>query len=124
MMVSAGIAADGVDGYATRWKRQTSIGLRDLLREESSDSSRYELIMENATTTDAIRRVVRRLNPDLLIVGTRGRGRWRRALLASVASRILSSAKSDVLVVPDHPARAKWRNARSERLALDVIPGA
>jgi nucleotide-binding universal stress UspA family protein len=122
-MVSAGIAGDVVDEYSTSWKQKTSTKLRDLLRKVSDDFSRYELIMENATTTDAIRRVVVRLNPDLLILGTRGRGRWRRALLGSVASQMLSSARSDVLVVPDHPIRARWRNARADRLALDVIPG-
>jgi nucleotide-binding universal stress UspA family protein len=99
-----------------------AIGLRDLLHVASGDPSRYELVIENAATTDAIQRVVGRLNPDLLVLGTRGRGRWRRALLGSVASRILASAKSDVLVVPGD-LRASWRNARDERLALDVVPG-
>jgi universal stress protein E len=120
MMVSAGIAEDVIDGYSTSWKQRASTGIARLLREVSDDFTRYELILENATTPEAIQSVVQRLNPDLLVLGTRGRGRWGRALLGSVASRMLSSAKSDVLVVPDHAARA----ARSDRINLDVVPGA
>ena len=124
MMVSAGIAEDVIEGYSTSWKQRTSAAIAKLLREVSGDSSRYEIILENATTPEAIQSVVRRLTPDLLVLGTRGRGRWRRALLGSVASRMLASAKSDVLVVPDHPPRGRWRNVRADRLNLDVIPGA
>jgi nucleotide-binding universal stress UspA family protein len=79
--------------------------LHDLLERASSDPSRYELILENATPATAVQHVVSRLKPDLLVVGTRGRGRWNRALLGSVASQILSRAKLDVLAVPDRFVR-------------------
>ncbi len=119
----AGVAANLLDTYSDACKREARSGLQDLLRTVSNDSSRYELILENATSTAAVQGVVSRLNPDLLIFGTRGRGRFRRALLGSVASRMLSGARSDVLVVPDRGARTSWQRARSERLGLDVISG-
>jgi nucleotide-binding universal stress UspA family protein len=72
----------------------------------------------------AVQNASSRLHPDLLVVGTRGRGRWRRAVLGSVANRLLSGAKSDVLVLPPRDFRANWRKARADRLALDVVSGA
>jgi universal stress protein E len=123
MMTSAGIAGNVIDAYSADWKQKASADLCDLLRRSSNDSSRYEIILENATTTAAVQNVVARLNPDLLVVGTRGRGRWRRALLGTVANRLLCSAKSDVLAVPQRDIGGMWRNARSDRLALDVVSG-
>lgn len=53
------------------------------------------------------------LQPDLVVVGTSGRNAWRRMLVGSTASRLLSEAPCPVLVVPydsegaahDAPAR-------------------
>jgi universal stress protein E len=123
MMTSAGVAAKLIDAYSNACKREAGSRLQDLLTTVSNNSFRYELILENATTTAAVQGVVSRLRPDLLVVGTRGRRRFRRALLGSFASRILAGAGSDVLAVPDRGTRTPWRRARSERLALDVIPG-
>jgi nucleotide-binding universal stress UspA family protein len=97
--------------------------MRYLLVKASRDPSRYEVILEHGATPTAMKNVLRRLNPDLLVVGTRGRGRWRRALLGSDANQILSTATSDVLAVPNPDVRGAWRKARADRLALDVISG-
>ncbi len=42
--------------------------------------------------------------PMMVVMGTRGRAGWRRALLGSVAERVVRRARCPVLVVPD-PAR-------------------
>lgn len=123
MMTSAGIAGDVIDMYADNWKRDSKAGLRDLLAQVSQDASRYELIVENATITTALGNVIRRLNPDLLVLGTRGRGRLKRALLGSVAQRIMAAARSDVLVVPERSRVAAWKRKRFERQSLDVVTG-
>jgi nucleotide-binding universal stress UspA family protein len=123
MMTSAGIAASVIDAYSDACERDARAGLQNLLRTVSKNSARYELILENATTIAAVQGVLRRMNPDLLVVGTRRRGRFRRALLGSVANHLLSGARSDVLAVPARDVVAPWRRARAERLALDVIPG-
>jgi nucleotide-binding universal stress UspA family protein len=124
IMTSAGILGNEIDAFSEERKGQASAALRDFLRETSDAPSRYELIFENLTSSSAVQRTVRNVKPDLLVVGTRGRGRWRRALLGSVANRIVSVAKSDILVVPERVATARWRRARADRLGLDVIPGA
>jgi len=97
---SLGVAIDANDDYARQWKQQAEAALSEWLASTSIDASQYELVLENAETNDAIRDVIRRLPPDLLVLGTRGHGRVRRALLGSVASRILATARADLLVVP------------------------
>jgi nucleotide-binding universal stress UspA family protein len=123
LMTSAGITDEVIDQYTSSWKRKSKAGLRDMLMQVSHDASRYELILENATTTDAVGNVVRRLNPDLLVLGTRGRSRLKRALLGSVAQRIMAAARSDILVVPVRSSGAAWKRRRSERQSLDVVTG-
>jgi hypothetical protein len=73
--------------------------LRTLLMDVSNDSSRYDLVVENATPAAAIEKIVRRLKPDLLVLGTRGHSRLGQALLGSVANRVMATAPCDVLVV-------------------------
>jgi nucleotide-binding universal stress UspA family protein len=41
------------------------------------------------------------LQPRLMVVGTRGQGALRRALIGSVAERIIHHARCPVLVVPE-----------------------
>jgi universal stress protein E len=123
MMTSAGIAGDVIDTYLDGWKREASAAMRDLLMQVSKDASRYELVLENATTTAAVGRVMGRLKPDLLVLGTRGCGRLRRAFLGSVANRVIAATRSDVLIVPQRKTETAWQRGRSERRALDVVMG-
>jgi nucleotide-binding universal stress UspA family protein len=75
--------------------------LRTLLTGVSNDFARYDLVVESASPLTMIPEVVRRLNPDLLILGTHGRGLLGRALFGSVSNRVMSAAVCDVLIVPD-----------------------
>lgn len=47
-----------------------------------------------------IMRAIEARKPDLLVMGTRGDGRMRRAVLGSVANQLLRTAPCDMLVVP------------------------
>lgn len=100
MLTPAGIVGDVVSRYPAAWNHAVEAALRAKLTVASNDFSRYEVIIENATPSAAIQKVVRRTRPDLLVLGTRGRGRLGRAVLGSVANRVLASARCDVLVVP------------------------
>jgi nucleotide-binding universal stress UspA family protein len=123
-MTSAGILGNEIDAFSEDRKRHASAALRDFVGEASDVPSRFELILENLTSSAAVERTLKNVKPDLLVVGTRARGRWRRALRGSVANRIVSGAKSDILIVPERAASGRWRTARAVRLGLDVIPGA
>ena len=82
------------------------MAVRDFLKLQSSDSDRYEVVIEERDATPLILRTVQRVQPDLLVMGTRGYGRARRALLGSVANQVMHQAKCDVLIVPEGSARS------------------
>jgi len=121
MLTSAGIEANAIALYADVWKREASTVLRNLLTQASNDFSRYELILDEARPVAAVQKAAGRINPDLLVLGTRGHGRIRRTLLGSVANRILASVSTDVLIVPDGSERGTARRSRLERRSVEVI---
>jgi universal stress protein E len=77
-----------------------AIAIHDLLNKESTDSSRYELAISEGRPVATLERAIEFHRPDLLILGTRGNGPLRRALLGSVANHLLKTVGCDVLVVP------------------------
>lgn len=89
------ILADSVHADAAELMHQ-------LLEEESTNPMRYGLVVAEGNPASTIMRTVRDIQPDLLVVGTRGDGRMRRAMLGSVANQLLKEAACDVLIVP-HP---------------------
>ena len=82
------------------------VAMRALLERESADSTRYELVVVEGNATRAIMRAIETHKPDLLVMGTRGDGRMRRAVLGSVANQLLKVAPCDVLIVPRGAAQA------------------
>jgi universal stress protein E len=123
IMTSAGIAADVLSRSSEACREEAEVALRARLMLASEDFSRYELRVENGMPSDVIQSVVRRVRPDLLVLGTRGRDRLGRALLGSVANRVMATARCDVLVVPDRSeSPTLWRN-RIDRRSLEVITG-
>ena len=87
---------------ARRWRAEARAMLENSLKRVSVDDSRYAVLIEEARRPAvAIRRVVEQMRPDLLVMGTRGRARWCRALFGSVASQVLRTVNCDVMVVPD-----------------------
>jgi universal stress protein E len=58
------------------------------------------LLLEEGPPAPALRSAVARLSPDLVVVGTRGRGALGRFMLGSVAEEALRTLDRDVLAVP------------------------
>lgn len=73
-----------------------------LLEEESTHPIRHGLLVAQGNPLTTMLRTIREAQPDLLVVGTRGDARMRRAMLGSVANQLLKSVSCDVLIVP-HP---------------------
>jgi nucleotide-binding universal stress UspA family protein len=95
-------AAHGVSARAFEAVRdRASIGVRALLRQASADISRYGIQIEDRPPARAILDAMDQQEPDLLVLGTSGRGPWGRALIGSVASEVMSQAWCDVLIVPE-----------------------
>jgi nucleotide-binding universal stress UspA family protein len=113
----AGVGVDAITRYATDWKREATRAVRGLLRSESDELERYEIAIEEGQPASAILRAVEGYKPDLIVMGTRGRGRLRRALLGSVANRVLHELSCDALIVPEGSFDApRSKDARSARL--------
>jgi nucleotide-binding universal stress UspA family protein len=101
MLDYAGVGIDAITRYATGCKREAVRAVRGLLRSESSNLARYDIAVEQGQPAPAILRAIERYQPDLIVMGTRGRGRLRRALLGSVANRVLHEMSCDALIVPE-----------------------
>jgi nucleotide-binding universal stress UspA family protein len=87
--------------YKSLWNSHATVSIRSLLRRASSDCARYGIQIDDATPARAILNAIDLQEPDLLVMGTRGRGPLRRALLGSVANEVLNEAWCDVFVVPE-----------------------
>jgi len=100
MLYSAHIGMETVARYAENWSREATLSVRALLKHESDDDSRYDIHIEHGPAAPGIAKAIEYLAPDLLVVGTGGAGRLRRALIGSVANRVLHESGCDVLIVP------------------------
>jgi nucleotide-binding universal stress UspA family protein len=98
-----------------------SVAMRELLERESAEPERYELIVARGNPLATIMRAIHRRQPDLLVVGTRGDGRMRRAVLGSVANQLLKVAPCDILIVPQGASEASTAH-HAERGAVSRAP--
>jgi nucleotide-binding universal stress UspA family protein len=101
MMTTAGVGNLNVASYSSASMQQAASRIQAQLRLHSRDARRYRVLLMDARPAPAIREVIRETRPDLLVLGTRGHGRLRRALLGSTAHEVLQSVDCDVLVVPE-----------------------
>ncbi len=106
MMNTVGVGNLSVASYASASMSQAASLLHAQMRLHSLDWRRYRMLLMDARPGPAIREAMRETNPDLLVMGTRGHGRFRRALLGSTAHEVLGSVDCDVLLVPDAGLRA------------------
>ncbi|HKU14252.1 MAG TPA: universal stress protein [Steroidobacteraceae bacterium] len=100
MLRAVGVQTAQVMSYVEYSRREVAAAVRQLLSRASGDPKRYEVVIADGQPAQAILRAVNVRRPDLLVMGTRGDGRVRRALIGSVANEVLSAVGCDVLVVP------------------------
>lgn len=74
------------------------------------------IVVAEGTPWQEIDRVARDCGVDLIVMGTHGRRGIARALLGSVAARVLRTASVPVVTVPEHVTTS--RNVAGERLAV------
>jgi nucleotide-binding universal stress UspA family protein len=95
--------AKGFDVHAAQrnleaWERAARARLLLNLDAAGVDRSRFRIVFQQVRPIRAIQRVVRSVQPDLLIVGTKDRSMFNRVARGSVASDALRSIECDVLV--------------------------
>jgi universal stress protein E len=100
VLLSAGVEAAGVAMHMDCSPREATAAIRALLEQESADPTRYELVLAEGNPVRTIMRAIGTRQPDLLVMGTRGDGRMRRAVLGSVANELSKIAPCDMLIVP------------------------
>jgi hypothetical protein len=101
MLHYADVGMDSAVRYADGWRREAKRAVRDLLKYESAHFARYDIHIEQQPAAVGIARAIERYAPDLLVMGTHGGGRLRRALVGSVANRVLHETSCDTLIVPE-----------------------
>jgi nucleotide-binding universal stress UspA family protein len=95
--------AEGFDIHAAKrnmeaWERAARTRLLLNLDAAGVESSRFQLIFQQARPIRAIQRVMRSVRPELLIVGTTERSIFTRITRTSVANDALRSIDCDILV--------------------------
>ena len=118
---AADMEAAGVGFRADCSPDAAAVTMRELLEQESADPRRYELVVTQGHPLPTILRAIGKRQPDLLVMGTRGDGRMRRAVLGSVANQLLKVAPCDILIVPRGAAEAST-SANAGRTALPSAP--
>lgn len=109
--------ADGTR-YLREWKREATRSMRGFLEQESEDEERYHIHVEQMHATPGILQAIRHFSPDLLVMGTHGGGRLRRALVGSIANRVLEETGCDAFIVPEGSFEAR-RGRRADRNGRD-----
>lgn len=85
---------------ALEWARLSRARIREFVNEHSNRAARYELMVRSGQPKAVILHTSRRVRPDLLVLGSRGRGRIASALFGSMASAMIRDSRCDVLIAP------------------------
>lgn len=100
MLAWSGASENTIMEYSAVWAKETQDEIRKLLRQADLDPRPTHVLTEEGPPFPVIQRAVARLRPQLLVIGTHGRTGLGRALLGSVAERVISEVDCDILVVP------------------------
>lgn len=106
MMNVVGVGAEAASAYVHSSRAQAAAHVERLVRKHSENPRRFDIAVVDQPPATAILGAIDAIEPDLVVLGTRGHGRFRRALLGSTASDVLRAARGDVLLVPDRAVRA------------------
>jgi nucleotide-binding universal stress UspA family protein len=99
-MLRSDIATEQIERYAAEEKRTVAAEIAAFLQAADLDAGGSSLCVKELGALDAIDDAVRTLQPDVLIVGTRGHSGILKVLLGSVAEEVLRTIDIDILAVP------------------------
>jgi len=114
---SPGISrAPASDGVPNETRRTLERDLRRVLTARRASDVKVEISMRKGNVVQEILSQARTSRPDLLVIGTHGRGGVQRLVLGSVAEKVLRLATCPVLTV-----RSGVRLARRRRSPFETI---
>ena len=100
MLGWTGVREDTITKYSAIWEREAGEEIRHFLSQLGLNGAAAHVVLKEEPPFSAIKGAVDLLRPHLLVVGTHGRTGLARALLGSVAERVLSEIECDILAVP------------------------
>ncbi len=103
VMYYAGVERERVEEHVAVSAGQARGAIAKFLRDHGFAAMSNLLLIEKGTAFEAIESGVRQLQPDLVVIGTRGHGGLKRVLLGSVADEVVRRLECDVLAVPPQP---------------------
>lgn len=104
-----GAHQDVITKHVVHTAAEVASELTSFLDREDLNDERYKILLEEGDPFGTIRDSVRRQNPDLLVIGTRGHTGLKRLLLGSVADEVLRQVECDILAIP--PEQVSISNA-------------
>ncbi|KAF1052378.1 MAG: Universal stress protein E [Stenotrophomonas maltophilia] len=100
MMQYSGVSEERIDEFVDSESRQAVTALKAFLAEQGLQPLIDEQLVAVGLPGNVLERMVGKHRPDLLVMGTRGMGGLKRALVGSVADYALRELDCDILVVP------------------------
>jgi universal stress protein E len=100
LLYYAGFDRERVEEHVTASTSEARAALNSFLRDNGVGDLTNVLLIEKGGPFEAIDSAVKQIQPDLLIIGTRGHSGLGRLLLGSVADQVLRQIECDVLAVP------------------------
>ena len=97
--VSEGLPPSSYDELLAHARRATKRHLAALLSRVRRKGVKVSAVFAEGLPADEVLRTARRQRADLLVLGTHGSTGLRRALMGSVAERVVSQARCPVLTV-------------------------
>lgn len=100
MMYYAGVERERIDEHLVASAHQARAAITNFLRDNGFGKLSRLALIAKGTPFEAIEAGIDQLQPDLLIIGTRGHGGLTRVLLGSVADKVVRHVECDILAVP------------------------
>ncbi|QRY82544.1 universal stress protein [Pseudomonas sp. PDNC002] len=100
MMQYSGVSEERIDEFVSSESRQAVDELKKFLHDQHLEERIDEQLVAVGLPGNVLQRMVDKHRPDLLVMGTRGMGGIKRALIGSVADYALRELDCDILVVP------------------------
>ncbi|MCE4070984.1 universal stress protein [Pseudomonas sp. GD04087] len=100
MMQYSGVSEERIDEFVSSESRQAVEELKTFLHDQHLEERIDEQLVAVGLPGNVLQRMVDKHRPDLLVMGTRGMGGIKRALIGSVADYALRELDCDILVVP------------------------